>query len=356
MLCLVDNAVSIALSQHRKRAVMAGNQRPEQSQVSHYVTTQYRNFEILEGFLHHPHHLTTQPIFPLPQSTKQFLIDSYYGFDERVIREILGKKLTSRVRKELEDVCQRTRVPIIGCRRMFDNLKRIIKRVEDCDGDMVSVIQRDFVLPYSLSSQYANIIFINNYRFDTSKKRLAHLRFYDFEYVASILMTYLTASPKTVLEEFDAVLTQDSREIKTIIFNSKDTLEQFRIAMTLHLAALDQQHIMEKAGANALKIILRNIITLGASLSNNREIRDLFAAIQEKIVDPGVSFGWAASDMDVFLSACIVVFCGSDDPTYVDSGAINEATRKRYGKSFSRLVHAVKLSAVRFHLAASGSQ
>ncbi|KAH6593451.1 hypothetical protein BASA61_004288 [Batrachochytrium salamandrivorans] len=352
----VDSAVSIALSQHRKRAAVAGCQRPEQSQVSHYVTTQYRNFEILEGFLHHPHHLTTQPIFPLPQSTKQFLIDTYYGFDERVIREILGKKLTSRVRKELEDVGQRTRVPIIGCRRMFDNLKRIMKRVEDCDGNMVSVIQHDFVLPQNLSAQYANIIFINNYRFDTSKKRLTHLRFPDFEYVASIFMIYFTASPKNVLEELDPVLAQDSRDLKSILFNSKDTLEQLRLAVASHLAVLGQPHILERAGVNAFKVILRNITSIGASLSNNREIRDLFATIQEKVVDPSVSFGWVPADLDLFLCTVVTFFCGGDDTSAPRVDVVGTITQRRYARSFSRLVNGVRLSAIRLQQAINGSQ
>ncbi|KAL2917362.1 hypothetical protein HK105_203026 [Polyrhizophydium stewartii] len=352
----VDNAINVALVQHRKRAAAAGALRPEQNQVAHFVTTQYRNFEIIEGFLHQPRQLSSQPLFPMPQSTKQFLIESYYGFDERVIRELLGKKLTSRVRKELEEVCSRTRVHIISCRRMFDNLKRIIKRVEDADAEMVSVIQREFLLPQDLAQQYANIIFINNYRFDTTKKRIAHLRFSDFVYVASIFMTHFTASTKTVLEELDASLAQDSRDLRALLFNSKETLEQLRVATAAQLASLGQQHILERAGASAFKVLLRNIMSIGAGLINNREIRDLFATIQEKVVDPCIAFPWSAADMSLFLDTVMAQFCGIGPAGLIESEVVNAQTRKRYSGAFARLVTAIKLAGMRLHAAAVGTQ
>ncbi|KAI8928049.1 acidic fibroblast growth factor binding protein [Entophlyctis helioformis] len=355
---VVDHAVNVTYNQHRKRAAALGTPQPELNQVTHYVYTQYRNFEILEDFLHQPRQLHIQPLFPLPPSTKQFLIESYYGFNERVMREILGKKLTSRVRKELDDVCQKTKMPIIGCRRMFDNLKRIIKRVEDSDGDMVTIIHRDFLLPPALSFQYANIIFINNYRFETSKKRLAHLRFSDFEYAASIFIQYFTASPASVLDELDANLAQDSRDLKSVLYNSKDTLDQLRSATVAHLAQIGHPHIMERPSpaTNAFKVLLRNILTLGASLTNSKDVRDLFATLQEKVVDPCVSYGWSSTDLDLFLSTVVTVFVGGEggEGGVVDT-AIPLHMRRRYGQSFSRLVTGVKYAGVRLHQASAGS-
>jgi TolA-binding protein len=86
------------------------------------------------------------------------LIRSYYGYDEKVIRELLGKKLTQRVRKDLEEVSQKTKVHINGCRRMFDNLKRIQKRVEDLEGPITDVIIQNFLIPRELASRYSNIV------------------------------------------------------------------------------------------------------------------------------------------------------------------------------------------------------
>lgn len=108
----------------------------------------------MEPFLHRPKTLYTQLLFSIPPEIKEFLIHSYYSFDERVIREILGKRLTSRARKELEDIVSKTRIPINGCRRMFDNLKRVTKRIEDTEGSMTETIQHDFLLPPELSRYF----------------------------------------------------------------------------------------------------------------------------------------------------------------------------------------------------------
>ena len=45
-----------------------------------------------------------------------FLI-RYYQFDKEVVRELLGKKLTGRLRKDLDDVSEKTNIPLKSCRR-----------------------------------------------------------------------------------------------------------------------------------------------------------------------------------------------------------------------------------------------
>ena len=44
----------------------------------------------------------------------------YYQFDEVVIREILGKKLSQRNRKDLDDVSEKTKTHIKKCRRQVN--------------------------------------------------------------------------------------------------------------------------------------------------------------------------------------------------------------------------------------------
>ena len=49
-----------------------------------------------------------------------FLSNRYYQFDKDVVREILGKKLTGRLRKDLDDVSEKTRVSLKSCRRQVN--------------------------------------------------------------------------------------------------------------------------------------------------------------------------------------------------------------------------------------------
>lgn len=86
------------------------------------------------------------------------MVEQYYTFDDLVLREFIGKKLRA---KEFESLSQRTRVPVLGCRRISDNLKRVTKRLEDAVGDVTILIQDEFFLGIELASQYAVVAFIN---------------------------------------------------------------------------------------------------------------------------------------------------------------------------------------------------
>ena len=75
----------------------------------------------------------------------------YYELDDLVIREILGKKLSSRHRKDLDEVSEKTSVSLKSCRRQFDNVRRIHKAVEEMQGHIVNNIETNFLLSTDLS-------------------------------------------------------------------------------------------------------------------------------------------------------------------------------------------------------------
>ena len=93
-------------------------------------------------------------------------------------------------RKDLDDISHKTHRSLLLCRRVFDNLKRITKRVEDAEEDMTLCIMNNFLLSQELASQYSHIIFINHYRFDTTKRKLAQLSFADYEYGRLFLLIF----------------------------------------------------------------------------------------------------------------------------------------------------------------------
>ncbi|KAI8894268.1 acidic fibroblast growth factor binding protein [Globomyces pollinis-pini] len=314
-------------------------------QVASLITTQYRNFEMLEVFLHHPKVLTTQLIFSLNSKTKMTLIQSYYCIEPKVVRELLGKKLTHRVRKELEDISMKTNIPILGCRRMFDNLKRIIKKVEDVEGDIILIIMNHFLLSKELASQYAHVIFINHYKLDTTKRKLSVLKFGDFEYVASVFLDYFIANPSS-WEELDSVFIEDCRGLKSTL-SHKDTMENLRLILLGHLASQELQSMADKVTSNAFKIMLRNIIGIGVSLGNSKEVRDLFLIFIEKIVESCISLGWTGQEFDIFVRSLLEVISNGFElgiATYLAT---------RYSKQFARLLSAIRLAAARLFAACS---
>lgn len=102
--------------------------------VSSDVQDHYRSYSLLERILSTPSKLCEQPAFQLDSQTQAILIEKYYSLDDEVAREILGKKLSSRYRKDLDEVAEKTCVKLKSCRRQFDNVKRIYKVVEEMPG------------------------------------------------------------------------------------------------------------------------------------------------------------------------------------------------------------------------------
>ena len=74
-------------------------------------------------------------------TTKQRLIEAYYSLDGVLCREILGKKLSSRLRKELDEISEKTNLHLKSCRRQFDNIKRVYKVIEEMPGHYVKNIE-----------------------------------------------------------------------------------------------------------------------------------------------------------------------------------------------------------------------
>lgn len=56
-------------------------------------------------------------------------VDRYYQFTDVFARELVGKRPNNKVRDTMEDVAARVGIPVVSCRRQFENLRRIYKRV-----------------------------------------------------------------------------------------------------------------------------------------------------------------------------------------------------------------------------------
>ena len=124
--------------------------------------------------------------------------------------------------------------------------------------------------------------------------------------------------------------------LKIALFNHKDVLDRFRLAL---LQTLDDQELGDKLTLPIFKNMIRNILAIGSSLSNSKEIRDLFLIIMERIVEPCIlSYGWTAKDLEGFIKGLIGVLQSGPD-----FGGVS-----KYLKTFHRLFTAVLLVSIRF--------
>ncbi|KAG0263641.1 hypothetical protein DFQ27_001652 [Actinomortierella ambigua] len=294
-----------------------------------YITSQYRTYEMMHHYLHHPRHFAGQFMFPLSPEAIRHLITRYYSFDEAVIRELLGKKLSSRTRKDLDE---------------FDNLKRIMKKVEDAEGrPLVTDIEHKFLLPHDLACQYAQILFMANNKIDTSRKRLQCYQFKDFEYCSAVLMEYWT--PKHTIDtlpDFDQQLAQDIRDLKSHLLNDRAVLDDFRMRISQLLSRSSQHHppVLERIQSQ-FKVILRHMLSIGAMITQPKEVRSIFVELAEKLVDAFIAVGWSPTDMQLFFGALISEFS--------QLTSLTARFRERYEPSWTRLVKGIQFTSIRLY-------
>lgn len=171
------------------------------------VLDHYRTYSLLEKLLSNPNKLQEQLAFQIEPQTRQLLIEKYYDFDDDVVRELIGKKLSSKHRKDLDEVAEKTRVPLKSCRRQFDNVKRVYKMVEDMPGPVVQNIQNYFYLPEYIARKYACIVFLACIRFET-KRKLNHITFSCWKRCTEAIMDNWTNKLAGV-DNFDTELDKD---------------------------------------------------------------------------------------------------------------------------------------------------
>jgi len=93
------------------------------------IISQYRIFSNLRPLLEHPREFSTRNascLIPLVPSVRKEMIEMYYNFDEAVIREFLGKKISSKaIIKDLDLVSEKTNVSMSSVRRQVRNFNFI---------------------------------------------------------------------------------------------------------------------------------------------------------------------------------------------------------------------------------------
>jgi len=216
------------------------------------------------------------------------LVESYYEIDDYIMRDIVGRKLTNGLRKDLEEM-KRPTARLKTVLRQFDNVRRVYKSVIfDIKTPANDVIQKSFFLSKELSNKYMRLVFMCWHRFDVTKKRLNFLSFADFDDFSAVLMTHWVdpLSPNCI--EIDVKLKDDVRDLKAYLFSSKDIIETYRKSVRLRFLnstppmAKDKLHQLD----GKFKSILKAIGNIGANVSDSKEFKDILADLIEKVLDP----------------------------------------------------------------------
>lgn len=265
------------------------------------VCDHYRTYNLLEKLLHNPPKLAEQLNFQIEPLTRQLLIEKYYEFNDIVIRELLGRKLSSRYRKDLDEVSEKTGITLKSCRRQFDNVKRIFKVVEDLQGSVIQNIKNLFLLSEDLAKRYGAVVFMACLRLETGKKKLQYLSFNDFYECALAVMhhwTYPTGSSDHDDMDLDREFLLDLREIRSLLEKEKEF--KHLVCAKLKPELLDKAY--QELEIN-FRSYARSIISIGCSLHRSREVKCLFLDLYEKCIEPWRQISWTPHDLTIFLSS-----------------------------------------------------
>ena len=273
------------------------------------VADQFRAFVLLEHFLQQPKYFPGQCLFPLSSSMRDALIEGYYEFDENLVRDLLGKKLSTRTKKDIDEICERINISLKSGRRQFDNMKRIYKTVEDLDGSLYDNIQKHFLLPRKMSETYAHITFLSSNRIECSKKKLQHLKLQDFCDFAREMMSEWTHGDPSQEDDLDRQLIHDLRTIKFQLNADGDTLEDFkRLNHKVFIENVENGKEKFAKISGSFVPILRNVLVIGSGLSQSKEFRDIFIDIYERVVEPFKGVRANTSDVDDFFRVLMEVY------------------------------------------------
>ncbi|ENN72315.1 hypothetical protein YQE_11058, partial [Dendroctonus ponderosae] len=264
------------------------------------VLDHYRTYSLLEKLLINPNKLQEQLAFQIEPRTRQMLIEKYYEFDDDVVRELLGKKLSSKNRKDLDEVSEKTGKPLKSCRRQFDNIKRVYKMVEEIPGSIMENIKSSFYVSDDLARKYASIVFLAAIRFETSKKKLNTMTFPAWKRCCEAIMaqwTYKLTGPEYYDTEMDKEFLLELRELKVLLDREKEHKQL--VCITLKPMLLQKSYL--ELDANFRKYT-GAIITLAATLHRSRDMKNLFVEFS-LILDLFRTGNWTSHDLQQFFNA-----------------------------------------------------
>merc|ERR1719312_1961410 len=345
------------------------------------VNDNYRTFQMLENVLENcgnPNLVATpQPTFDcFPQfqlidaKSKARLVETYYSLDPELCREIVGKKLSSRLRKDLDEICEKPScksIKLLSARRQYDNVKRVFKTIEDMAGDYVTNIVAQFGLSRGLAEKYATLVFAASFKFEFSKKRLNWLTFDMIRRICLILIddwvetsgtgggvevnvgTAVDADEGSLSCEpsLDKDYLTSLRELKALQDRDKEHRNVVCSRLQMSLSSTDSEVCLSSTKAcaefgSSFKGLTRGVVAVAVGLSHNKEVKDFFVQLVEKLVEPLKAMRAANAvtrrDVDVFLTeytrSITEVTTGGSKPTML----IDNEVRTIFAR-FMKILH-----------------
>lgn len=171
-----------------------GDDRTLQELLWRDTVDQYRLYEGLDHYLMQPSLFRSQLLFQIPPMQQHYMIECYYKLDRKVARWLVGKKLTAKLQKDLDEISDVAQCTLKSCRRQLENLRRIYSAMEDRNfqGIACQSISEQFLISESLASKYACVMFLQHARLEIHPTHAVtgFLTWQDLLFIAALLMVH----------------------------------------------------------------------------------------------------------------------------------------------------------------------
>lgn len=353
----------------------------------------FRVFDTLEHFLCQPEHLRGQLQVQLGYDTQAWMVERYHELDDSVLREVFGKKVNSKTRKDLDDVSELTRVPLKSCRRQYDNIRRVLSNLEDSSILPQISVARDLRdklgLPLWLAAKYTAAVFLLHLRFQvqSSRKPTAHMTADDLCWSAMGMLNYWVGNGEHLgtyegsemrlislqhgdieqavgsdeelarrKEDHQRVMQEGLLKSYGLEFNKKwiRLLGVIKIQLFIEYRSntfdVLRQHTMEdlqglglplptlEAISSHLRSTVKALASIGSGLSMSKEYRGVFEDLIEKVGNPLRDAGVGRRDVTLLLEALVAGFTKAYAP-----GSSNEAGDMEIIDAWKRYLYGVRI-------------
>ncbi len=137
------------------------------------VNDMYQVFDLLEPHLCQPRLLSHQTLAEIPASKQPFLIETFWGLQDVIVRELVGGKRMQTSRTGMDELKNASSTPLKSIMRQYQNLKRVYSSVEEraeagaAGGlNLFNHVQSMYLLSTSLAKRYACIVFLFHAQFN----------------------------------------------------------------------------------------------------------------------------------------------------------------------------------------------
>eukprot|EP00835_Amoeboradix_gromovi_P005976 NODE_627_length_5881_cov_0.181771.p3 type:complete len:390 gc:universal NODE_627_length_5881_cov_0.181771:2372-1203(-) len=275
----------------------------ETSKLSSFEMEQYRLYNYMEPMLKNPSYFISTDLLNITPHAKIVIVQTYYQLNDTYVRELLGKKLSSRTKKEMEET-------LIN-EKQFNNIKFIIKRIEEMKpGEKgIQVLKSEFCFQNDLAVQYSLISFLCIHRFECLHKKLRFLSFSDILFCTASIMSAWQPSLLDPTDDLEVYFVKDLKSLRLVMM-TKEGYESFK-------TTLNDKIDFSVSQPNNFRNLIRNLIYIGSMLDHSKYLRLFFHDLLNKVVDGLLTLRLDMSQLEQLFIGILKCF-GIDDVLKID--------------------------------------